>query len=162
MGQQQLLLVILVTIIVGIATVVAINTFGTAADSANVDAVRQDIAQIAAASQGYFLKPAMLGGGSRSFNNINFDQFAFAGTVHTNPLIAYNENGTYQITVAGTDSEELTIEAWPASNDGYGTPPTVAGPSLEATARANELVWVRNTPGSTELAGSEDQNTDND
>lgn len=40
MGQQQLLLVILVTIIVGIATVVAINTFSSAADSANLDAVR--------------------------------------------------------------------------------------------------------------------------
>ncbi|MDZ7806938.1 MAG: hypothetical protein U5K71_07465 [Gracilimonas sp.] len=53
MGQQQLLLVILVTIIVGIATVVAINTFGSAADSANLDAVRQDVATIAASAQGY-------------------------------------------------------------------------------------------------------------
>ena len=47
MGQQQLLLVILVTIIVGIATVVAINTFGTAADNANIDAVRNDMTAIA-------------------------------------------------------------------------------------------------------------------
>jgi len=50
MGQQQLLLVILVTIIVGIATVVAINTFGAAADSANLDAVRQDMGSIAASA----------------------------------------------------------------------------------------------------------------
>ncbi|MDZ7715010.1 MAG: hypothetical protein U5J95_02240 [Balneolaceae bacterium] len=48
MGQQQLLLVILVTIIVGIATVVAINTFSSASDSANVDAVRGDLLNIAA------------------------------------------------------------------------------------------------------------------
>ncbi|MDZ7757448.1 hypothetical protein [Rhodohalobacter sp.] len=72
MGQQQLLLVILVTIIVGIATVVAINTFGSAADSANVDAVRQDMASIAAAAQGYYMKPQMLGGGGRKFDGIDF------------------------------------------------------------------------------------------
>jgi len=57
MGQQQLLLVILVTIIVGIATVVAINTFGSAADAANIDAVRNDVAAIASGAQGYYMKP---------------------------------------------------------------------------------------------------------
>ena len=62
MGQQQLLLVILVTIIVGIATVVAINTFGTAADNANIDAVRNDMTAIASGAQSYYMKPAMLGG----------------------------------------------------------------------------------------------------
>jgi Tfp pilus assembly protein PilE len=77
MGQQQLLLVILVTIIVGIATVVAINTFGAAADSANVDAVRQDLASIAAAAQGYYMKPEMLGGGGRTFEGITFNDIAF-------------------------------------------------------------------------------------
>lgn len=55
MGQQQLLLVILVTIIVGIATVVAINTFGSSAEQANLDAVRQDIAQIATAAQAWYI-----------------------------------------------------------------------------------------------------------
>ena len=123
MGQQQLLLVILVTIIVGIATVVAINTFGAAADSANVDAVRQDVAQIAAAAQGYYMKPTMLGGGGRSFAGITFNNFAFpAAGINADGDVAQNENGRYEITAAGAD--EFTITAHPASRDGY-TPGTI-------------------------------------
>lgn len=78
MGQQQLLLVILVTIIVGIATVVAINTFSSAADSANLDAVRQDVANIAASAQGYYMKPTQLGGGGQTFASVTFNNISFA------------------------------------------------------------------------------------
>jgi len=112
MGQQQLLLVILVTIIVGIATVVAINTFGSAADSANQDAVRQDIASIAAAAQGFYMKPDMLGGGGRSFDGITFNDIAFAGTVSDDDE-AHNENGTYVITSSG--DTDMVVTAYPAS-----------------------------------------------
>ncbi|MDZ7718745.1 MAG: hypothetical protein U5K72_08020 [Balneolaceae bacterium] len=67
MGQQQLLLVILVTIIVGIATVVAINIFGTAAEQANRDAVRQDLLAAAAQAQGIYSRPEMMGGARQRF-----------------------------------------------------------------------------------------------
>ncbi|MEX1212636.1 MAG: hypothetical protein WEA36_07310 [Balneolaceae bacterium] len=121
MGQQQLLLVMLVTIIVGIATVVAINTFGQAADSATLDATRQDMVTIAASAQGYWMKPVMLGGGSRSFENIDFTHLVFGGTLGetedaTNPLEATNENATYTISDSG--SEEFLITA--AINDSEG------------------------------------------
>src|SRR5690554_3575808 len=116
MGQQQLLLVILVTIIVGIATVVAINTFSSAADSANVDAVRQDVASIAAAAQGYYMKPTMLGGGNRSFENISFRSMAFSGKIDASDnLIAVNDNGTYILSNNGTGSTQLTVTAYPSS-----------------------------------------------
>jgi len=113
MGQQQLLLVILVTIIVGIATVVAINTFGSAADSANLDAVRQDIASIAASAQGYYMKPTMLGGGGKDFTDITFNSMAFPGTINAAGDEAWNENGVYVI--SGGASGEFTITAHPAS-----------------------------------------------
>lgn len=113
MGQQQLLLVILVTIIVGIATVVAINTFGAAADSANVDAVRQDLASIAASAQGYYMKPTMLGGGGRSFVGITFNNFTFPGTIAADGTSAENENGVY--TIGTVAAAELVIDAVPAS-----------------------------------------------
>lgn len=117
MGQQQLLLVILVTIIVGIATVVAINTFGSAADQANIDAVKQDLATIAAAAQGYYMKPGMLGGGARSFNGISFNKMAVPGNVSgaTNNILT-NENGIYEITAIGND--QFTVTATPASGVG--------------------------------------------
>ncbi|MFN1833909.1 hypothetical protein AB2B38_001500 [Balneola sp. MJW-20] len=113
MGQQQLLLVILVTIIVGIATVVAINTFGSAADSANLDAVRQDMGSIAASAQGYYMKPAMLGGGGRDFTGITFNDIAFGGT-NNGADQAWNENGVYVISAAGATS--FTLTAHPASD----------------------------------------------
>lgn len=116
MGQQQLLLVILVTIIVGIATVVAINTFGGAADSANLDAVRQDVAAIAAGAQGYFMKPEMLGGGGKDFAGITFNTMAFAAdSVSTDGLTAINANGVYVITAPASPATEFTLTAHPAS-----------------------------------------------
>jgi len=119
MGQQQLLLVILVTIIVGIATVVAINTFGSAADQANIDAVNNDIAALASAAQGYYMRPTMLGGGSRSFSGITFEGLAFPATYTDNgtPPTAVNENGRYEIVSIGDDA--FTINAYPASSEGY-------------------------------------------
>ncbi len=114
MGQQQLLLVILVTIIVGIATVVAINTFGGAADSANLDAVRQDVASIAAAAQGYYMKPEMLGGGGQDFTNLTFNTMAFAAdSVSNDGLTAINANGVYAI--SGGTATQFTVTAHPAS-----------------------------------------------
>jgi len=127
MGQQQLLLVILVTIIVGIATVVAINTFGSAADQANIDAVNNDIAALASAAQGYYMRPGMLGGGGRTFDGsgtpesdgISFDGLAFPATEIglTNNRTAVNENGRYVIT--DVTAQSFTIEAYPSSGDGF-------------------------------------------
>lgn len=116
MGQQQLLLVILVTIIVGIATVVAINTFSSAADSANLDAVRQDLANIGASSQQYFIKPEMLGGGGNDFEGITFNNITFAAdSIYNNGLSADNANGTYVITAPAAGATSLTVTATPAS-----------------------------------------------
>jgi len=111
MGQQQLLLVILVTIIVGIATVVAINTFGSAADAAAVDAARQDLASIAASAQGFYMKPQMLGGGGRTFdtpNDISFNDITFGGTINSATEVE-NENAVY--TISGVGSQEFVVTA---------------------------------------------------
>src|SRR6056297_2503889 len=115
MGQQQLLLVILVTIIVGIATVVAINTFGTAADQANIDAVTNDVATLASAAQGYYMRPGMLGGGGRTFDGtgsgsatpqaIDFGGLAFPATSYNaDSTQVENENGRYKITTVAAQS----------------------------------------------------------
>lgn len=115
MGQQQLLLVILVTIIVGIATVVAINTFSSAADGANLDAVRNDLVSIAAAAQSYHMKPVMMGGGGRDFSGVTFSSFAVPGTVSEDGETLTNENGVYTIMTKAGDV--LTIQGVPTSPD---------------------------------------------
>jgi len=145
MGQQQLLLVILVTIIVGIATVVAINTFSSAADSANLDAVRQDVATIAASAQGFYMKPEMLGGGGQEFTNITFGNIAFsADSVDDSDfLTAINQNGKYVI--SGRAANQFTVTAHPASDDDYDASAgfgATATNTLAADILADDLTWT--------------------
>lgn len=119
MGQQQLLLVILVTIIVGIATVVAINIFGTAADQANRDAVRQDLMAAAVQAQGVWSKPLMMDGAGRDFagnlqpaellERLNIPSNTYDGTGTT----LENENASYEI--GGLTADGFTLTATPSS-----------------------------------------------
>jgi hypothetical protein len=67
MGQQQLLLIILGVIIVGIAVAVGITMFKTNAVSANRDALVNDLTNLAARAQQYYRRPTSLGGGGQSF-----------------------------------------------------------------------------------------------
>ena len=67
MGQQQLLLIVLGVIIVGIAVVVGINVFTASASQSNRDAVIADLTNIAAMAQQFYRKPAALGGGGNTF-----------------------------------------------------------------------------------------------
>ncbi|MEW6651906.1 MAG: hypothetical protein AB1394_00405 [Bacteroidota bacterium] len=69
MGQQQLLLIVLGVIIVGIAVVVGINIFTASSSQANRDAVISDLTNLASLAQQYYRKPAALGGGENTFTN---------------------------------------------------------------------------------------------
>lgn len=100
MGQQQLLLIILGVIIVGIAVAVGITMFQDNAVSANRDAVTNDLVQLAAKSQQFFRKPAALGGGGNSFASLTADAAGMALLVST--AFSNNDNGTYTISTAGT------------------------------------------------------------
>lgn len=69
MGQQQLLLIVIGTVIVGIAIFIAINLASTYARDANRDAVINDINNIAMLAKQHYHKPLALGGGGYSFTN---------------------------------------------------------------------------------------------
>ncbi len=114
MGQQQLLLIVLGTIIVGIAVAVGINMMGNAQEQANLDAVRQDLLTIASSAQGYFAKPTMMAGGGNSFANIELGDISFP----TDSIVsgsAYNQNAVY--TLDGATDSTVTISAIPTSDD---------------------------------------------
>ncbi|MBP3191898.1 hypothetical protein [Natronogracilivirga saccharolytica] len=129
MGQQQLLLVILVTILVGIATVVALNVFGTAAEDANRDAVRQDILQGASQAQAIHARPTALDGAGRDFTRIQDDGAGEGDDLITRlgmPVVFEhenctdatgnygNENGCYVVDVI--DANSLRITGDPSSD----------------------------------------------
>jgi len=89
MGQQQLLLIVLGVIIVGIAIVVGINLFSASSLEANRDAVVSDNMNLAALAQQFYKKPTELGGGNNTFTGF---------TIPTN--LASTANGTYTAVVA--------------------------------------------------------------
>ena len=106
MGTQQLLLIVLGVIIVGIAVVVGINIFGTNADNANKDAVTQDCLRLAAAAQGYYRKPALLGGGGNDFTTVKITDLGMPAGASN--LTSTNINGSYTISTPGAASVTIT------------------------------------------------------
>ena len=94
MGQQQLLLIVLGVIIVGIAVVVGLTMFQTSAVDANRNAVIADLTNLSAKATQYYKKPTSLGGGGQNFNG-----FLLAASEQS------NDNGYYRIvTTAPTAS----------------------------------------------------------
>ncbi len=106
MGTQQLLLIVLGVIIVGIAVVVGINIFGSNAEQANKDALTQDCLRIASAAQGFYRKPTMLGGGNNAFDGIEITDCGMSQGASTTS--GENVNGVYTITTAATTTFVIT------------------------------------------------------
>ncbi len=67
MGQQQLLLIVLGIIIVGIAIFVGIDLFRSHAIESKRAIITNELVNLAALAQQYYLKPTSLGGGGRKF-----------------------------------------------------------------------------------------------
>jgi type II secretory pathway pseudopilin PulG len=68
MGQQQLLLIILGVIIVGVAVVIGINLFNANEKTAEIDNVTIQLQSMASMAQTYYKKPITNGGGGRNFD----------------------------------------------------------------------------------------------
>ncbi len=72
MGQQQLLLLVLGIVIVGLAVVAGINAFQENQLKSNKDALVNEAVRIATDIQAWKLKPAAFGGGGGSFDGFNW------------------------------------------------------------------------------------------
>lgn len=97
MGQQQLLLIVLGVIIVGIAIVVGINLFTASSVEANKDGLVADNLNIASLAQQFYKKPAAMGGGANTYTG---------WTIPAN--LKTSANGTYTETV---QAQTVTITA---------------------------------------------------
>ncbi len=71
MGQQQLLLIVLGVIVVGIAVVVGINLFNANAETSTQDSLVSQGTNLGAMAQQYYKKPVAMGGGGNSFTTAN-------------------------------------------------------------------------------------------
>lgn len=95
MGQQQLLLVILGVIIVGIAITVGITMFKANAVESSRTAIINDLGYFAMRARQMYYKPKNIGGTDRDFRGITLSMLT--------PL-SENENGRYYIESADKDS----------------------------------------------------------
>ena len=89
MGQQQLLLIVLGVIIVGLAITIGINLFNSIAESSNRDAIVNDLNNLGSLARKYYISTISLGGGNQSFNG---------WTIPDN--LASNGNGSFSVTVS--------------------------------------------------------------
>jgi hypothetical protein len=106
MGQQQLLLLVITSVIVGIALVIGIEVFGSSMAKSNEDSIRHDIIEISSRLQEYYRKPSILGGGGHNFPvSLNFDDLSYQGDNQTGNTFE-NSNGTFTLSV---ESNVVTI-----------------------------------------------------
>lgn len=88
MGQQQLLLIILGVIIVGIAIAVGLSLFSAQSIQANKDAIINDMNNLAAHAYQYYIRPVSMAGGGGMYDNYAIPS-----------KLSSNENATYSATI---------------------------------------------------------------
>jgi hypothetical protein len=106
-GQQQLLLIVLGVIIVGIAVVVGINVFTAQSEESAKDAIVSDCTTLGAMAQYYYRRPTSMSGGSNSFAG-----WSIPDNLDT------TANGTFAISTVG-DAEDVEITGSPLAATGY-------------------------------------------
>jgi len=136
MGQQQLLLIILGVIVVGIAVAVGITMFSDSAINANRDALSNDLVNLASRAQQFYRRPTSLGGGGNSFTALGTNSI----TMLTNK--PSNANGVYSISAAGTGTgSNATLEIKGIGNELYNGSPV----EVHVTVWPDrDSMWVKN------------------
>jgi len=123
MGQQQLLLIVLGIVVVGVAVIVGLQAFAENQKKANIEAIQFTSMRIASEAQAWLRTPVSYGGGMPT---VGGRQSNFAGLTLDIAALGYTTdgsgnyvdlNGTYNGTVnAGT----FIITATSASSSGNG------------------------------------------
>ena len=106
MGQQQMLLIVLSTIVVGISIAAAISIFNAHSVSENKNAVVGELIHLGSAAQQYYHKPVDIGGGGRSF----------VGWIIPSGLISTG-SGSYSVTSIASDKVIITATGKEYGND---------------------------------------------
>ena len=112
MGQQQLLLLVLGIVIVGLAVVAGIQAFSENQRKAQLDAHSARVLEVAAATATYYHKPAMFGGNERDDDMgapLSLEALGFEQTSSSSNWSRQDRDGTrLQLTVTN-DARPLVI-----------------------------------------------------
>ncbi|MCG8372213.1 MAG: hypothetical protein MI700_01700 [Balneolales bacterium] len=120
MGQQQVFLLVIVSIVVGLMTVVGIVLFERARDESFNDMLRQDIIDAGLVGQTYYGRPVALGGGGGTYVNITLQDIALDSSTVV---------GTFSITEATNTYFKITAV------------PTSGLDNLTAVIYSNNIEW---------------------
>lgn len=118
MGQQQLLLVILSVIVVGISVSMGIVLFSTNAIEQKRNEIINECTLLASEAQLYFRKPKALGGGGKSFGGWKIPKQYKVTEVgsFTAEVLALGEvkiTGTGNEIITGSDSVKVELNVTP-------------------------------------------------
>lgn len=104
MGQQQLLLIILGMIVVGLAVMVGISLFHSSSMDSKRNNVTNECVNLTSMAQRYYVRPVEIGGGGNSFTGWEIP-----------PEMATTENGRYtaavssgSVVITGVGNEVVT------------------------------------------------------
>ena len=111
MGQQQLLLLVLGIVIVGLAVVVGIQAFGENQKKANADAITNDVIRIASDAQAWALKPTAFGGGNGAFTGVTLEKLGYETTGSGTAAVYANLNADASSSGANSGYKLGTVTA---------------------------------------------------
>lgn len=120
MGTQQLLMVVIGVILVGIMIAVGLFMFRDQSAATNRDEISNDLVYLSSQAQKYYRRPTILGGGNNSFATLTIDKLTSRPS---------NANGSYsvvdpmqnQVTIVGVGLEtgndganpvQITVTVW--------------------------------------------------
>jgi hypothetical protein len=104
MGQQQLLLIILGVIIVGIAIAVGLSLFSAQSIQSNKDAIINDLNNIAAHAYQFRIRPSSMGGGNGAYTG-----YSIPTKMQTNSNASYASTpAANTVTIVATSAQNTT------------------------------------------------------
>lgn len=113
MGSQQLLLIVLGVVIIGIMIAVGMDIVRDQSSSTNRDSIANDLANFAVQAQKYYRRPDSMRGGGHSFNGLRF------ADITVNPT---NANGTFVLSPDPASASDafvtITGTGYNKGNDG--------------------------------------------
>jgi hypothetical protein len=104
MGQQQLLLLVLGVILVGLAIIVGINVFAASSANGNRESLVADLTNIASMAQQYYRKPTALGGGNNTFTGWTVPSNLSQTPNMSTPVIATVSAASVTLVAVGTQT----------------------------------------------------------
>ncbi len=135
MGQQQLLLLVLGIVIVGIAVVAGITAFTEGKDKADRDAASSDAMRLVSNLQAWKLKPVSSGGGASASGFTGASLSAIGVTVTNGNYVT--PNGCYTLT-AGTNA---VVGVYKAASDCTGTGNKIADVTVSGST-SSAVAWA--------------------